>query len=257
MASRPPVDDDPSDSEDFDNEDFDEDTGFDEGDDDASDQSGDDEGGVDPTDGPSEQGAGGEGGSGDEVARRARGNPRVENATRIAAEAKREAEALRRELEALKGGRDTEAEAARERAYLETLDPLQRVEYAAQRSEQRMEQRFNALQANMADANDKAAFAAKCARDARLAKVADEVETALAQSRANGVTIPRETVAAYILGQKILNGAPKARKVQARAGAEAVDRSRTRAPAPAGDRTGGNRSSGGRDYLKRLEGVNI
>lgn len=200
------------------------------GDDDEDNQSGDDGGGEHS----SEAGDAGDGrGSGEGLGsvKRSRGEARVENATRIAAEAKARAEALERELAEIRRTSQSQSERdrqERERQALENMDPLERLDYQRRNDAARLENHIGRLEQTIADSNDRAAFAALCARDPRIAKVADEVEAALAGSRANGVMVPRETVAAYIIGQKLMSGAPKARAKQAANGAANVRRAQAR-----------------------------
>jgi len=244
-------------------EDFLDDEAFENGDDDADfddagDNAGDDEGGIDPSLRGYDAGTGREGDEGEPPVRQpSRATRAVLAAKQEAREAKERAEAIERELQNFRNQQQSVGAAEREAAALANMDPLERIEYQLRKTEQASEHRIAALRNEMAEANDKAAFAARCAADARLAKIAPEVEAALAQSRANGMVVPRETVAAYLLGQKILNGASGARKSQARRAAESVQRQRARPTSGGSDVAQGRGNDRSGDYRKRLENMQI
>lgn len=163
---------------------------------------------------------------------------------------------LQRELaeeRANKQRQEQQSASERERAYLDSLDPFERIEYR----QQQQDARFAQLERNAADAADKAAFAAKCAANSRLARVAAEVEETLAASRANGVTVPRDTVAAYILGQKVLNGAPAARAKQAKAAAANMDRQRAKPVSGGSDVSAASAKSEREARMERLRNTTL
>jgi hypothetical protein len=201
----------------------------------------------------------GEGGEDAEVKQPSRGQSRIQAATRIAAEAKARADVLERQMQELREERQQQSnnyQFEQERQALANMDPLERIEYQTQKIARDTEARFVRLQQDMVDAQDKAAFAARCASNSALAGIAKDVEAALAQSRSGGVTIPRETVAAYILGQRMLEGGKAARTKQVKKAAASVSRERA-SPVSGGSDVGGSSRGGKGSVRSRLDGVNI
>ena len=181
------------------------------GDDSADDPDGEDGGSVDST----EAGAPAE-----DVARpRSRATERVERALADAKEARERAEAAERRLAALEQGRTQTEEAQREAKALEAMDPYERNQFLSEKALRETRGEVAALRRDMADTADRTDFASKAARNPALAAVADDVEKALATMRANGTTAPRETVAAYLIGQRALARAGGAKTRAAKAGA--------------------------------------
>lgn len=212
-----------------------EDTGYDEGLDDADDQAG--AGGdaqhqalSDPEEQPREDA---------QAVKPSRAQARIEEATRRAREAEASAAELRQRLASIEATQSRATEEARERQALEQMDPYQRAEYIAQRAEQRTTNAISQLEARLADADDRAAFAAACARNPAMARVQAEVEKQLADSRANGVTVQRSMLAAYLIGQRVMERAPAARAKQAKTAAVNISRERGRPVAGGSDAQGG------------------
>ena len=173
-----------------------------------------------------------------------------------AAAARAEAEASRRELQALLSGQQRQSSEAQEQQRLAQMEPWERAEYIARQTEQRTLGVVARLERSIADQGDKAAFASMCATRPAVAKVSAEVEKLHAEQIRNGGTPPpREVIAAYIIGQQVLNGASKARTSQARTAAANVSRERA-APTTTGSdvRGQGGKTSSVRD---RLRDVNI
>lgn len=117
---------------------------------------------------------------------------------------------------------------------LMTSDQL--VEYEMSRKLQPVMQQVQQVQFQAAEAADRSSFQALCARDPRAARLADEVETRLAQERQRGVNIPRETLFTYLLGEKIRNNG-KAAAVQRRQGQQRIARQQTVVSNPRSDQT--------------------
>ena len=154
----------------------------DDGDNDAS-SGGNGEGSFDRAD-AGDEGFGGE--SSEEVKQPSRGQSRIQAATRIAAEAKARADELERQVRELREERQSQSsqyQQEQERQALANMDPYERLEYQTQKIARDTETRFVRLQQDMHDAQDKAAFAARCASNPALAGIAKDVEAALAQSR--------------------------------------------------------------------------
>lgn len=157
-----------------------------------------------------------------------RAEKRVQAAIREAREAEERARQLEERLRTIETSTTRASDEGREQERIAQMDPLERAEYLAQRAETRTQQMVNGLRQEMADQNDKATFAAECASNPRLAKYKDEVEKRLADARKNGITLPRRTLAAYIIGEKVLTEAPKARVAAERKAAGNLSRERAR-----------------------------
>jgi len=194
---------------------------------------------------------------------RGRGNARIQRLAterdtyaQEAAAARAEAEASRRELQALLSGQQRQSSEAQEQQRLAQMEPWERAEYIARQTEQRTLGVVARLERSIADQGDKAAFASLCATKPAVAKVSAEVEKLHAEQIRNGGTPPpREVIAAYIIGQQVLNGASKARTSQARTAAANVSRERAAPTTPGSDVRGqGGKTSSVRD---RLRDVNI
>jgi len=194
---------------------------------------------------------------------RSRGSARIQRLAgerdtyaREAAEAREAANAAQRELQALLSGQQRQSSEAQEQQRFAQLEPWERAEYIARQTEQRTLGVVARLERSIADQGDKAAFASMCATKPAVAKVSAEVEKLHAEQIRNGGTPPpREVIAAYVIGQSVLNGAGKARASQARTAAGNVARERA-APTTTGSdvRGQGGKTSSVRD---RLRDVNI
>jgi hypothetical protein len=100
---------------------------------------------------------------------------------------------------------------ARRTAHLATLTEAGRLEFLQQESEQRVTSRLAQIEFNSYDANDKASFQGLCARNPVVAAMEDEVEKTLKEYRANGQNATREAVVKYLLGEKALAKAGRAK----------------------------------------------
>lgn len=166
-----------------------------------------------------------------EPRRPTRGENRVAAATRDAAEARRRAAELERELAAERANKAQQTDAERQRQrneHLATLTGDQRTEFLL--DEMRREQRAATakLEFENWDARDRADFAAKAATTPALRGLDREIEEALATMRAQGTNAPRETVAAYIIGQRAMNKATRANNTGAKRQAAGEARNRTK-----------------------------
>ena len=175
----------------------------------------------------------------DQPARRpSRAQARIEALDREVREAREREATLQRQLEELRTGQTRASAAERERQEQERLaqmDPIERAEYLARTVEERTNQRLGALSQQIADSSDRAAFAEACVANPALAKVKDQVETELQKLRQSGTTVPRETLAAYLVGKAVLAKAPKARGRAERRAAANLDRERSRPAGGASD----------------------
>ena len=136
-------------------------------------------------------------------------------------------------------GRQTAEQEAAERARLELMAPDEKVEYLLRKQEQGFNARFSQLQYQTWDANDRQSYVAACAdqtaRGKALSSVRDEVERQRDQLISQGKAVPdRATIAAYLIGQRVLTNGAKAAKKQAAKGAENISaRPQSRAQAAA------------------------
>jgi hypothetical protein len=182
-----------------------------------------------------------------------RAQTRIEALDRTAREAIERAEAAERRVnEILNGNTRAEAE-RRERELIERMDPDERREHEARLRDQRTTHEIGSLRAQIADSTDRAKFGSACATNATLAKVRDQVEVELSKLQANGQTVPRSTLAAYLIGQQVLEKAPKARERAAKKAAANLDRERARPARGASDAPRGRDKDEKAARDKRLE----
>lgn len=194
------------------------------------------------------------------AARTSRGANRVAEVTRIAAEAKAEARAAKEEVERLKAAanpqRQQEAAEDRQRR-LAAMSSDQRTDFLLREQEQRFEARLVQAEFKQTDAVDAAEFRTLCASSTQAAKLAADVEKELVAMRANGQTAPRATILKYLIGDRLLSRAPKAREKQVRAAAAGNARNVARPAGGRSDVSGGDRraTSEADARRKRLEGL--
>lgn len=186
-----------------------------------------------------------------------RAERRVQSALQAANEAKERADALEAQIRQLTEGQGRVSREQEEQERLARMDPYERAEYVAQRAERNTQGLVNQLRQEMADNTDKAGFAAKCASNPTLAKISDEVERTLSELRRTGSTAPRETVAAFLIGQKVLAKAPAARSSASKRAAERTNRERARPSGGGSDVTGGRTRDERAARLERLESASI
>lgn len=178
---------------------------------------------------------------------------RAQDFERVAQEAAQRAEAAERRLnEVLNGPSRAEAE-RREAERLAAMDPWDREQHQRRQSEQKLTGEIQALRREQAEATDRSEFAAACATNPSLAKVKDKVEAELQKLRATGQNVPRATLAAYLIGQSVLEKAPKARERAARKAAGNLDRERARPANGASDAPRGRDKDERAARDKRLE----
>lgn len=203
---------------------------------------------------------GDEDGPAEVAAKPSRGSARFAALSERARVAEAAAEETRRELAAIRQERaqqQAERSQAQEAERLAMMDPEERAEYRIAQAEQRMQNRLNQIQFDAADSADKTAFESMCNRNPAVAALKDEVEEALKVMRSRGTTAPRETVAAYLLGQKALHKAPRAKTAGAKAAAAGRDRQGVRAPSGRGDVPSGGPRKGNEAAQRRARLENI
>lgn len=198
-----------------------------------------------------------------QVAPASRGANRIATLAAERAAATTRAEAAERELAAIRQERQNNQQretAEQEAQRLAMMDPEERTEYRLNQIEARNQQALSEIRFQSADTNDKTAFEAICARNPAVAAMKDEVEEALKAMRAQGTTAPRETVAAYLIGQKAIAKQPRAKAAGARTAAAGRERQQARptgggrGDVPAnGQRRGGSEAEQRRRRLENLE----
>jgi|ERR1051325_220008 hypothetical protein len=235
--------------------------------DEQSDGAGSDEDGADEGDGDEGSDADDQGGkdpAGDhegqtrgssQVKPRSAATVAVQEAKRIAREAKERADRVEAELQRLqqeRQGRTQAEQQAEERARLELMSPDEKVDYLLKKQEQGFSSALNQLRFEQADSKDQTRFDAVCARKPHFAAIADEVEAELQKMRRNGATAPRETIALYLIGKKADERASKGVKTkQAARGAARVGAERVSAPSGRSDVRGGAGRRGGDEKTAR------
>jgi hypothetical protein len=111
----------------------------------------------------------------------------------------------------------------------------------------------------MQDSADKTAFEGLAARNPVAAKLRDQVEERLAEMRRGGTTAPRETVLRWVIGDRALANAGRAKgKATKRADANRTNQT-TRPGSGRGDTAGEGRTNNDSAAArrKRLDGMNI
>lgn len=182
-------------------------------------------------------------------------NERARAAEERANEAIRRAEALQQQISGQQNERARQAELER----LEMMTPEERVEYRLAQMQDQTNRQIQAVQFQAWDASDRAQFEALRQTKPALAAVTDEeINAALQQMRASGTNAPRETVATFLLGQKALAKAPKARAAGQRAAAAGRERQAVRPSSSRGDVSTGRRATSEAEARRqRLEDMEI
>ncbi len=165
------------------------------------------------------QDAGQEGQQGDVTRAQGRGARDYGRLRRQGRELAEENRLLREQLQqatrpAQKSPEQVRAEQEQERQRLELMTPDEKIDYYRQKDRQESDQRFAALQMQLAENADRSAFDALCARDSRIASMRDDVERQLAEVRRGGGNTSREVIAKYLIGDRALKQAPRARQNQ-------------------------------------------
>jgi hypothetical protein len=93
------------------------------------------------------------------------------------------------------------------------------------------------MQFQALEATDKSSYDSLCVTDARAKKYSAEVEQKLTDLRMQGQNAPRAQVLRWLIGDKLLNQAPKDVEKQRKRGAENIVRQRGSGPAPRSDQT--------------------
>lgn len=165
-----------------------------------------------------------------------------------AQEAERRAEAAE---QAAASRRNEEAQRA-EQERLANMEPAERVEHV-------VNQRLARIEFQSWDSNDRVAFEAKAAGNPALSRIKDEVEETFRSQVASGKPIDRQTIAAFLIGQKALAAAPRARAAGARSAAAGKERNAARPASGRGDvaRSPGRSTDTVAARRARLEGLDI
>lgn len=238
------------------------DDGLDTGDNDEED--GEDDEFDDPDDGDQDDAGDGDDPPQHQQRQPTRGENRVQRLSREAREAREEAARLRGENEALQrrpatpGQSPAEIAAERDRR-LAGMTEAQRLEFLITETNQTTQNQINEIRFASWDSGDKAEFSAQCAGNPALKAIEKEVEQRLTEMRKSGQNAPRETVAKYLLGEKALAKAPRARNAGRRREQEGREQHQARPANGRGDVAphGQRRTSDREARRKRLENMNI
>lgn len=177
-------------------------------------------------------------------ARQPRGDRQFGELRRQAREAAEQAARVTRELEEMRAEvaryRQPPAETPQQRAErLALMSPEERAMEMVNEALERNNQQQQALTAQLMDQSDRSTFEARAAVNPLFKKLAPEVERELANLRAKGQSLPRETIAIYLIGQRVV-----AQQSKAKPGAKPGRTKHTARPlAPQGD-AGGSRRRG-------------
>lgn len=134
-------------------------------------------------------------------------NSEKKEAKERADKAERELSDLRRQMEevrqSLHAGNAVK-NAAAEQELLAQMDPVQRVQYEADKKIDAVHSELRKVQLSALDNSDKATFLAKAQNDPVRSRYSDQVEKNLADMRAKGFNAPREDVYAFLLGKSLI-----------------------------------------------------
>lgn len=154
-------------------------------------------------------------------------------ATERAAAAERRAQELEQRLSRLEKPVAQEREpTAEERALWSTEE---HINYSLSKAQKSFETRLNQMQAQMADAQDKAGWDGYCNTDSRAKQLAAEVEQRVLAARQQGVYLSRGQMYTYLVGEKALQRGTKAADTQRQQGQRRIAQQRTSGASPKGD----------------------
>jgi hypothetical protein len=128
---------------------------------------------------------------------------------------------------------------ARNRQYLDSLDPYERQRVEMDMRLNAVQQQVQMQQAAIQEQNDRIMFQANAANNPIYTKYAARVEQHLAMLRAQGQTAPRENVLKYLVGEDMVQKAPKAIQSQRNAAAGRVKAASGTPPRSRGNASGG------------------
>jgi len=154
-------------------------------------------------------------------------------ATERAAAAERRAQELEQRLSRLEKPAEKEREPTPEEKALWSVE--EHINYSLGRAQKANEQRIAQLQAQMADANDKAGWDGYCNTDPRAKQMAAEVEQRLQSARQAGVYLTRGQIYTYMVGEKALQRGSKVADTQRQQGQKRIQRQQTSGASPKGD----------------------
>lgn len=166
---------------------------------------------------------------------------------------------LRAELEEIRRGqtsdqqrRQSEDFQRQERERLEQMSPEERIEY-------RVNQRVSQIEFNSWNTNDRVLFDGMVRDNPAVAQIKDEVETLFQQRVRDGQPVDRSTIAIYLIGQKAIAKAPRARAAGKRAEQAGRERNTVRPSSGRSDAAPGGRSRANEQEArrKRLEDMEI
>lgn len=160
-----------------------------------------------------------------------RGANRIQTLAAERAAEKARADALERELAEIRSQRQQQSQLEAQRAEQERLalmDPAERLEH-------QMNQRLARIEFQSWDANDRVAFESMAAGNPAVARLKAEVEQTFQAQVAQGKPIDRQTIAAFLIGQKALAAAPRARAAGKRASEAGKERNTARPASGRGD----------------------
>jgi hypothetical protein len=117
------------------------------------------------------------------------------------------------------------------------MSPEERLIYAAEQQERRLQQMTLDAERRIMEANDRAAYAALKNENPLAATMENDVEQFVADQRAQGNPIDREVALTYLAGKKALEAARRGNSAspQRQAAQQNVQASRVETPNPAGD----------------------
>jgi hypothetical protein len=180
----------------------------------------------------------------DEPPQRGRAERRIQALQEQARAAQEKADRLEREMAQERAERQrTQAQRteAEERDALALMTAEERMEYRLNKAQKETQNLVAQMQFQTQEAADRAAFQAMAATNPVAARYAEEVEGRLQALRAQGGNIAREQMLRWIIGDKQLAGAGKARSRAEAQGQRRIERQQVRPGSGKGDQAGGRR----------------
>ena len=170
---------------------------------------------------------------------------RADKAEREMSYLKAQMEAVQRQIHTGSIQKDAVAEAE----LLAQMDPIQRVQYEADKKIDDLKSEFQRLQLSSTDNQDKATFLSKAQLDPVRAKYADKVEQTLSEMRAKGLNAPRDDLYYYLLGKAMAEQKANGKSPERKAAQTRVETTQGRSSSIRSDAIGGGRGKTAEERL--------
>lgn len=129
-----------------------------------------------------------------------------------------------------------------EQQRIESMTPEERIMYASEQAERRLEAKMMEADRRIHDANDRAAYAALKADNPMAAKLESDVEQFVKDKRADGQNIDRDVALTWLVGQRALEAAKKGPSQESIQAQTNITNSIAPSTPASGDKSGDNSS---------------